>query len=294
MNLEAGETAKACQREGLPLPSRWILERLDAAVGEVGAALSAYRFDVAANTVYHFVWDELCDWYLEISKSYLADPAQAPVTRLVLKDTLDAALRLLHPFMPFVTEEIWQRLPREGGPPSITVAPFPAPRPAGPRGTAAEMDQLIALVTGIRTIRATYEVEPRRSIDVSVAAAGGLDLLERHRALIQSLGRIHKLELAREVRKAPRTIVQQVGAFEIHIPMAGLFDLAAEKGRLTKERAKVMAALESLRGRLSNPQFVARAKPAVVAECRQREVDLLAREAKIGATLHDLGAEAAE
>jgi valyl-tRNA synthetase len=156
------------------------------------------------------------------------------------------------------------------------------------------MEQLIALVTGIRTIRATYEVEPRRPIDVSVAAPRGLDLLERHRALIQSLGRIHKLELLGEVKKAPRTIVQQVGSFEIHIPMAGLFDLAAEKGRLTKERAKVVAELESLRGRLSNPQFVTRARPEVVAECRQREVDLLAREARIGATLHDLGAEAAE
>jgi len=294
MNLEAGERARSYRASELPLPSRWILERLNVATTEFNAAMAAFRFDVAANTVYHFVWDELCDWYLEIAKPYLADPAQAPVTRLVLLEALETALRLLHPIMPFVTEEIWQRLPREGGPPSIAVAPFPRPRDDAPRGTSAEMDELIALVTAIRTIRATYEVEPRRSIDVGVATRDRLDLVERHRGLVQSLARIQKLQVAPAIAKAPRTIVQPVGAFEIHIPMAGLFDVAAEKGRLTKERVKLGAELEGLRGRLANPQFVERAKPEVVAECRLREAELVARDAKISATLHDLGAEAAE
>jgi valyl-tRNA synthetase len=291
MNVEAGERASSYRLAELPLPSRWILERLDAAVQEVGAALAAYRFDLAAHSAYHFVWDELCDWYLEIAKPYLQDPAHAPLTRLVLLETLDGALRLLHPIVPFVTEEIWQRLPRPGGPASIAVAPFPTPREDAPRGAAAEMDDLIALVTAIRTIRATYEVDPRRSIAAGIAAGARLELVERHRGLIGSLARVGTLQTAASIPKAPRTIVEPVRGFEVHIPMAGLFDLAAEKGRLTKERAKVLAELEGLRGRLGNPSFVERAKAAVVAESRQREADLVAREAKISATLRDLADE---
>jgi valyl-tRNA synthetase len=294
MNLEAGACAASYEVAALPLPSRWILERLNVAVIEVDAALTAFRFDVAAHTVYHFVWDELCDWYLEMAKPFLADPAQAPVTRLVLLETLETALRLLHPLMPFVTEEIWQRLPREAGEASIMVAPFPTPRRGAPVGSSAEMDQLIALITAIRTIRATYEVEPRRPIDVKIAAPTGRELIEDHASLVKSLGRIQKLEIAPEIAKTKGTIVQPVGRYEVHIPMAGLFDIVAEKGRLAKESAKIAAELLGLRKKLGNPQFVDRAKPEVVAECRQREGELVAREAKIVATLGDLGAEAGE
>jgi len=293
MNLEAGETAPSYDAAALPLPSRWILERLNAAVIEVDAAFAAFRFDVAARTVYHFLWDEFCDWYLEIAKAYLANPLQAPATRRVLLDTLETALRLLHPLMPFVTEEIWQRLPREGGTLSITVAAFPVAKPDAPAGTSVEMDQLIALVTAIRTIRASYEVEPRRPIDVKIAAPSGRELIEGHASLIRALGRVQKLEIAPGFAKAKGTIVQPVGAFEVHIPMVGLFDVAAETARLAKERAKIAAELEGLRKKLRNPQFVERAKAEVVAECREREIALVARETRIAATLADLGAEAA-
>jgi valyl-tRNA synthetase len=294
MNLEAGERAISYDAASLPLPSRWILERLNVAAGEVNEALTAYRFDVAAHTVYHFVWDELCDWYLEMAKPYLADPVQAPATRLVLLETLETALRLLHPLMPFVTEEIWQRLPREGGEASIMVSRFPTKRADAPSGTSAEMDQLIAIITAIRTIRASYEVEPRRPIDVSIAAPRGGELIERHASLVKSLARVQKLEIASEFAKGKGTIVQPVGAFEVHIPMAGLFDVAAEKGRLAKESAKIAAELLGLRKKLANPQFVERAKPEVVAECRERERELVARQGKIAGTLADLGAEAGE
>jgi valyl-tRNA synthetase len=294
MNLEAGERAPSYDVAALPLPSRWILERLNAAVTEVNTALAAYRFDVAAHTLYHFLWDEFCDWYLEIAKPYLADPEQAPATRLVLLETLETALRLLHPLMPFVTEEIWQRLPREGGEASIMISPYPAPRADAPVGTSAQMDQLMALVTAIRTIRASYEVEPRRLIDVKIAAPSGRELLEGHAALVKWLARIQKLEVASEVEKTKGSIVQPVGTFEVHIPMAGLFDVAAEKSRLAKESAKIAVELEGLRKKLANPQFVERAKPEVVAECRQREGELVAREGKIRTTLGDLGAEAGE
>src|SRR6185436_18522030 len=116
---------------------------------------AGFRFDQSANRLYHLVWNEVCDWYLEIAKVYLADPEAAPATRSVLIEVLETSLRLLHPFMPYVTEEIWQRLPHEGR--SIMVAPFPEADPARvDAGAEGEMGQLMELVTAIRTIRSTY------------------------------------------------------------------------------------------------------------------------------------------
>jgi valyl-tRNA synthetase len=290
MNLE-GERAASFDRASLPLPSRWILERLDQAVAATTAALEEFRFDLAADRAYHFFWDDFCDWYLEISKPYLADPAQAPATRAVLCHVLESSLRLLHPFIPFVTEEIWQRLPHEGE--SIAVAPFPKPDASAPTGAEAAMNPLIGLVTAIRTIRATYEVDPRRRIKATIAASGGADLVRDHRGLIESLCRIEDLAVAEAATAPPQTIVEHSGPYEVHIPMAGLFDIAAEKARLAKERGKLDAELSGLRGRLSNPQFVERAKPEVVGEARAREAELVARLEKIGATLRDLGGETA-
>jgi valyl-tRNA synthetase len=291
MNLE-GEPGSYRAFDRLPLPSRWILSELNATVALVNEALENFRFDLAAGQVYHFVWDEFCDWYIEIAKAYLADPEAGPETRAVLLEVLGTALRLLHPFMPYVTEEIWQRLPHDG--PSIMVAPFPKKQDLV--FVAKPMNDLIDLVTSIRTIRATYEVDPKRRIDVTIVTPkpAALSLVEGHRALIAALCRIEHLGLLHQVARTPRTIVQAVGEFEIHIPMAGLFDLEAEKSRLTKERLKIDAELEGLRTRLANPRFVERAKSEVVAESRGRVAELEARRRKVEETLRELGGEAHE
>jgi valyl-tRNA synthetase len=289
MNLE-GEPGPYRAFDRLPLPSQWILSELNTTVALVNEALENFRFDLAAGQVYHFVWDEFCDWYIEISKAYLSDPEAGPETRAVLLEVLGTALRLLHPFMPYVTEEIWQKLPQRTGP--IMVAPFPKRQDLVFAGKP--MNDLIDLVTSIRTIRATYEVDPKRRIDVTIVTRRqtALGLVEAHRALVAALCRIQDLRLVHEVTRTPRTIVQAVGEFEIHIPMAGLFDLEAEMSRLTKERLKIDAELESLRARLGNPRFVERAKPEVVAESRARVAELEARRRKVEATLRDLGGEA--
>ncbi len=289
INLE-GEVAETYDYARLPLPSRWILSRLQEVTRETEEGLAAYRFDQVANGLYHFVWDELCDWYIEIVKPYLADPAEAPRARRVLTEVLDATLRLLHPLMPFVTEEIWQKLPHEGE--SIMLAPFPKCDEAkiDPAGLA-EMQRLMELVTQIRTIRATYEVEPKRRIDVTVVASGAADrdFVEGYRGLITTLARLGTLTIVPEAAEQAHTIKHPVGALELRIPMAGLFDVAAEKTRLTKERLKIDQELEGLRKKLDNPQFVARAKPEVVAESRSRVASLEERRDKVEATLRDLG-----
>jgi valyl-tRNA synthetase len=288
MNLE-GERAASYRFADLPLPSRWILSRLQAAAADVQDALSEYRFDVAAHTLYHFVWDELCDWYIEISKTYLADAAQAPVARAVLLEALETTLRMLHPILPFVTEEIWQRLPHEG--PSIMVAPYPK-ADAGKLDLDAEreMAALMRLVTAIRTLRATYEVEPRRRIDLTLVAPGGGGMAASQRDLVRALARLERLDVVKDAPELPQTIKQPVDGMEIRIAMAGLFDIAAERARLGKEREKVQAEADSLQKRLENPQFVERAKPAVVAESREKLTALHARLGQIGRLLEEMGA----
>jgi valyl-tRNA synthetase len=288
MNLE-GERAASYRFADLPLPSRWVLSRLQAAAGAVDEALREYRFDVAANALYHFVWDELCDWYIEVAKTYLADPAQAPVARAVLLEALEATLRLLHPVIPFVTEEIWQRLPHEG--PSIMLASYPRPDPSKTdAGAEREMESLRRLVVAIRTLRATYEVEPRRRIDLTLVAAGGGGVAAAQRELVRALARLERFDIVSDAPDLPQTIKQPVDGMEIRIPMAGLFDLAAERARLGREREKIEAEAEALRRRLDNPQFVERAKPAVVAESRDKLGALQARLGQIARLLDEMGA----
>jgi valyl-tRNA synthetase len=289
MNLE-GERAASVEERGLPLPSRWIRARLDEVAARVDEALTGFRFDLAANELYHFVWDEFCDWYIEIAKTYLADPKEAPRARAVLLEVLETSLRLLHPILPFVTEEIWQRLPHEGE--TIMLAPYPR-SDARRRDPAAEeeMGRLRQLVTEIRTIRSTYEVEPRRRIDVTLVAARPEDraFLAEHAPLVKDLARIERLAIAAEAGDEAQTIKHPVDGLELRIPMAGLFDLAAERTRLAKERGKIDAELQGLRGRLANPQFLERAKPEVVAESRGRVAELEGRLAKIKSVLEELG-----
>jgi valyl-tRNA synthetase len=286
MNLE-GEVAPRVETKALPLHARWILSRLQDVIGRVDVALGEFRFDQAAHEVYHFLWDEVCDWYIEASKIDLGDPAEAPRARAVLVEVLETALRLLHPIAPFVTEEIWQRLPHEGA--SIMVAPFPRPDPAKVDAAAeAQMQRLMELVVGIRTIRATYEVEPKRKIDVTVVAPVSEASLEAHAALVRFLARVERFEVAATAIDRPRTIKHVVGPFDLRIPMEGLFDIDAEKARLERECSKIDEELEGLRKRLGNPQFVERAKPEVVAQSRERVAELEQRRAKVEGTLGEL------
>jgi valyl-tRNA synthetase len=284
MNLE-GEIAPSYDPSTLPLPGRWIRERLDETAAEVNEALAGFRFDQAANALYHFLWDEFCDWYVEISKVYLADAAAAPVARRVLVDVLETALRLLHPLMPFVTEELWQRLPHEGE--SVMLAAFP--KGTARAGTsAAPMAELMGLVTAIRTVRAEYGVDPKRRIDVTLVGRDASSV-EAQSAWIRQLARLERLEVTPVAPpSAAGTIRQPVGSWEVLVPLAGLFDVAAERARLTRELEKVEAESGALAKRLDNPQFVDRAKPEVVAEARQKLADLTARAEKIKATLRSL------
>jgi valyl-tRNA synthetase len=290
MNLE-GERATSYEFAALPLPSRWILSRQQDVARRVDAALAEFRFDQAANDLYHFVWDELCDWYIEIAKSWFADPVEGPRARAVLLEVLEKTLRLLHPVMPFVTEEIWQKLPRVIEGDSIMVAPFPKAE-AGKSDPAAEADmqRLMRLVTAVRTIRATYEVDRKKKLDLTVVAPDASDraFLDRHEALVRHLAIVGTLTAVAAAPEAKGAVRQPVDGLELRIPMAGLFDVAAETARLTREREKIEAEQATLAKKLDNPNFVERAKPEVVKEARDRVEELTGRRSKIDATLREL------
>jgi valyl-tRNA synthetase len=288
MNLE-GERAPSYDRATLPLASRWILSRQQDVARKVSASLAEFRFDQAANELYHFVWDELCDWYIEIAKGWFSDPIEGPRVRAVLLEVLEKTLRLLHPVMPFVTEEIWQMLPHEGD--SIMVAPFPAADDAKVDAAAEmEMGRLMRVVTAVRTIRATYEVDRKRRLEAILVAADPSDraFFTRHEAMIRHLALLGGLSIVAGAGDAKGTIRQPVDSAEVRIPMAGLFDVAAETARLSREVEKIEAELTSLAKKLDNPQFVDRAKPEVVREARERVAELGGRRGKIEATLREL------
>jgi valyl-tRNA synthetase len=288
MNLE-GERAPSYDRARLPLASRWILSRQQEVARRVNAALAEFRFDQAANELYHFVWDELCDWYIEVAKGWFSDPVEGPRVRAVLVEVLEKTLRLLHPVMPFVTEEIWQLLPHEGD--SIMVAPFPAPDESKVDAAAeAQMGRLMRVVTAVRTIRATYEVDRKRRLDATLVAVdpGDRAFFAQHEAMIRHLALLGGLTIVMEAGNAAGTIRQPVDAAEVRIPMAGLFDVAAETARLSREAEKIEAELVSLGKKLDNPQFVERAKADVVREARARVQELEGRRVKIDATLREL------
>jgi valyl-tRNA synthetase len=190
--------------------------------------------------------------------------------------------------MPFVTEELWQRLPHEGE--SVMLAAYPRGAAAGSGGTVEPMAELMALVTAIRNVRSEYGVDPKKRIDVTVTGSPeAVALVQEQLGWIRALARIERLDTVGSAPPAAAgTIRQPVGRYEVLVPLAGLFDVAAEKARLSRELVKVLGERDALAKRLDNPQFVERAKPEVVAEAREKLEALTARAGKIQATLRSL------
>jgi valyl-tRNA synthetase len=270
----------------LSLADRWVLSRLDACVESVGTSLEAYQFAEASSTLYQFLWGEFCDWYIELSKGslYGTDEQARTSTRAVLVFALDRVLRLLHPFMPFITEEIWQKLPIERSVASIVIAPFPK---ADPRlrdeAAEAEMRPVIAAIDGIRTIRGESNLSPALKVEAQVQSADARvrETLERWRAYLMPLAGLSSLSVGPVGAKPPQAAADIRADMEIYVPLAGIVDLAEERERLKKEIARAEQEIGGINGRLSSEKFVARAPPEVVEKDRARMAELQSRIAKL-------------
>ncbi|MCK6576128.1 valine--tRNA ligase [Myxococcota bacterium] len=282
----------AAPPERLGMVDRWILSRLDATIAEVDRALMALTIDKAADALYDFFWSEFCDWYIELAKPVLYGDAGAEekrATQWTLVQVLDAALRLLHPFIPFASEEIWQTLPlAEGRPAFLMTADFPkAGAFTRDPDAEAEVGLLIDVITGVRNIRGELGLTTAATPEITVLApdAATLAALESQRSRLERLARIERLVLrTADGEKPAGTAVAVAGKAEVHVPVIGLIDIQAELARLDKALAKANGGLEGIRKKLGNPDFVARAPEEIIEKERDREAELVDEIARLTAS----------
>jgi valyl-tRNA synthetase len=279
----------------LRLIHRWILSGVSRLAIEVNDALTTYRFDLAADRLYHFFWHEFADWYIEFVKVDLQQPGPTRDAAVaVLVEVHDRLMRLLHPFIPFITEEIWQKLPkRDGEAPAVTLAAFPAGESAWADADAARDVQYIQeIVSTIRTVRSERGVPPSKKITAIIEEADAVSaaMLERETPYIKQLAGLETLEFRADVAPGRDTVKRVLEHAHIYIPLAGIVDREGEIAKLQKELAGVDKEVASLAAKLANERFVENAPAAVVEEARARTAQLAERRQKLQATLAELGA----
>jgi valyl-tRNA synthetase len=293
MNLKDYEPVPLDEAK-LTAPDRWILSRTQKLVAEVSGAIDSYEFGDAARRLYDFFWSEFCDWYLELVKPRLygeagSSPEDKAVAQGVLVRVLDTALRLLHPFMPFITEEIWQKLPVEGD--SIMVADWPvAEERLIDNPSETELEVIKNAVTAMRTIRAELKVAPSLKIKAMATAGEAADLgpLKTGSALISKLAGLEELEIGADLKRPPQSAIAVVGKMEIYVPLAGLVDIAKERDRLKKDLEAIERESQKIGQKLANEGFLAKAPADVVEKQRNKQHDLADRRAKIESQLDSL------
>jgi valyl-tRNA synthetase len=286
--------ARFCQANGIGASSslaaptvtsavnRWIVGEVVETVAALDQAMADLRFDAAANTIYHFVWDTFCDWYIELIKGSFDDE-----TRAVAGWVLDQILVMLHPFMPFVTEELWHALGARDN--ELIVARWPAPQATVDADAKAEVEWLIALVSALRTAKNELGIAPGARLEAYLAepSARTRAVIEANPAAIERLARLSAIHFA----PAPAGAAMQIGAGDatLVLPLEGVIDIAAEKARLEKALATSQKEAKALEGRLGNPSFVERAKPEAVEKARADHAHHSAEAQRLAAALARLG-----
>ncbi|MDP3792042.1 MAG: valine--tRNA ligase [Candidatus Omnitrophota bacterium] len=278
MNLEEDDiNVDLCvffKAENLPLPERWILSRLYSTIRDVEKCLDEYKFNEAANSIYDFVWHEFCDWYIEIAKAAITEKT----TQVVLYKVLEKSLRMLHPFMPFITEEIWQQIPRpkDSKGDSIMIQPWPhIQKDIISEKCETEMKRLIDMITAIRNIRSVWNIEPRLEMKafVNIHDKKEDEFLCDNTEFIKRLSRLSELTVGR-VQKPKSSAAAIVGKSEIYIPLEGLIDFDKEAQRLEKEEDRIACEIKSISARLKDKNFTGKAPEEVVERQRARKTEL--------------------
>jgi valyl-tRNA synthetase len=277
---------------------RWIVSRANETAAHVTRLFQDFQLGEAARTIHDFLWGEFCDWYLEIAKIELreaeSDGARAAI-RANLAWVFEHTLRLLHPFAPFVTEELWQRLVRpageSAGATSIMVASWPSPE--GTRDAEAErrLDALMDLVRAIRNMRAEYRVDPGRWVPATLIAPTGAEFFRVASTIIGELpgSRLRPITVVEQAESHEGVVSVVAGGVTLEVPLAGLVDVVQERGRLEREREQTLAEIERSETLLGRPGFVDKARPDVVAKERDKLVGLRERLATLDARLASLG-----
>jgi valyl-tRNA synthetase len=266
----------------LSLADRWILSRLQYTIEHVNTHLQNYRFDLAAQALYEFTWNEYCDWYLEFSKPILSGDAPAEIqrgTRQTLVTVLENILRLLHPIMPFITAELWLKIAPLAGikGASIMLQPYPQAQEQQKDPEADnEITWIKEVILGIRRIRAEMDIAPGKLLPLFFSKGTHTDAerVPRYHSLLLTLARLERITWLEPNAEEPESAIALVGELKILIPLAGLIDKEAELKRLNKEMEKIRKELDKIVGKLDNPQFLAKAPPEIVVKEKAKIADM--------------------
>ena len=269
------------KEEKLSLPEKWILSRLYSTIKYVEECLDGYRFNEAANGIYEFVWHEFCDWYIEIAKASISEKT----TQVILYKVLEKSLRILHPFMPFITEEIWQILPRskDAAGDSIMIQPWPhIQKDVISADAEAGMRRLIDIITAVRNIRSAWNIEPKLEVKalINVHEKKEEPFLSDNSEFIKKLSKLSELKIGK-MRKPENSAVTVMRGLEVYIPLEGLIDFEKEKERLKKEEARISNEISAISGRLKDKNFTGKAPEEVVEKQRARKAELESQVEKI-------------
>ena len=275
MNLEGFKPGEV-DIQALTLKDRWILKRINDITKEVTQALDKFEIGIAAQNIYDFFWSEFCDWYIEMAKIdlYGGDDLAKKRAQQVLYFVLERALKLLHPFMPFITEEIWQHLPHDGR--SIMVSKWPEYDPAWDFTDAGDMEVVMDAVRGIRNIRAEMNVSPAKKAKAVARVSDPfvMDILKNSTEIIHTLAKVEDMEFITQDSPAPhKALTCVIKGAEIFVPMEGLVDIETEIERLQKEHTNLEKEIDRVSKKLSNEGFLAKAPQDVVEKERQKEKD---------------------
>jgi valyl-tRNA synthetase len=270
------------------LPDRWILTRLGQVAEEIAKAIEDFHFNDAANLCYHFVWHEFCDWYLEMAKQglYEKDRDIKESTRAVTQEVLMGALKFLHPFMPFVTEEIWGKLPGTEG--SIMIASFPeASDYIKDENVLKEMNLLMGVITGIRNIRGEMNISPSKKVNILIDAAEKeeADFLSSNLVYIKTLAKVEDATLASGIPKPEASATAVFGQNQIHVLLKGILDFREERKRLEKQIEKIEKDMEVSNRKLSNKGFLKKAPAEIVDEVREKVEAMILKLEKLNQNL---------
>ncbi|RMG68613.1 MAG: valine--tRNA ligase, partial [Nitrospirae bacterium] len=267
----------------LDITGRWILSRLSLTTQEVDEALSQYRFNDAATEVYQFIWHEFCDWYIELSKPVLyseEESALKTATRHCLVYILENILKLLHPFMPFVTEELWQSLPHTEG--SIMIKEYPLYRERDQKAEQ-EMEIVIDAISGIRSIRGELNIAPSKELDVILKPddADSERVLRENSKYISKMAKTSSITIASDATGGKGIATSVREHVEVYIPLEGLLDVDSEIGRLNKDLKKLTQNLMTLEKKLLNEDFLSKAPREVVEKEKRRYNELTEKKEKL-------------
>ena len=283
-NLQGYDPHRPAGKVEPTLADRWILSRANQAIFQVRQGLDSYKFNEAASAVYQFLWHEFCDWYIELIKPVLyqdEDPAQKWVAQNTLARVLDTSLRLLHPFMPFITEEIWQVLPGNQG--SIMVAEFPRVQEGELQPEAeADMGLIMGVIGAIRNLRSELNVPPSKQVEAVLHSQNpeALKTVEQNRIYVASLARAEKMIFQTGGQKPKASATAVAGDLEIYLPLKGLINLDDEEKRIQKEIAKIAGELSRINLKLQNEEFLRKARVEAVDKEKEKAKTLAEKQAK--------------